>query len=308
MTRSDKPEDLLGISAVERDTGLLKETLRVWERRYGFPMPQRDALGERVYPRAQVERLLQFRRLMDQGWRPGKLMALSEEALQTLLASSAGAAPPPEVTAILDTLAARDAVAVRRCLGDRLARDGLARFVLEYAIPVCVEIGQAWARGDLDVGQEHLFTEQLQNCLREAISQTGVEASRPRILLTTFPDEQHTLGLLFAEALLAPAGARCSSIGASTPLADISRTMLDGDFDVLALSFSAAFPARQALSGLQELAARLREGSEIWVGSAVLAAKPKALPGVRYLARMEDTLSALETWRDAHPPAGPAAG
>ena len=47
----------LSISAVERDTGLSKDTLRVWERRYGFPNPVRDALGERLYPVEQVERL-----------------------------------------------------------------------------------------------------------------------------------------------------------------------------------------------------------------------------------------------------------
>ena len=47
----------LSIAAVERDTGLSKDTLRVWERRYGFPMPERDTLGERSYPFGQVERL-----------------------------------------------------------------------------------------------------------------------------------------------------------------------------------------------------------------------------------------------------------
>ncbi len=30
------------IAAVERDTGLSKDVLRVWERRYGFPAPERD--------------------------------------------------------------------------------------------------------------------------------------------------------------------------------------------------------------------------------------------------------------------------
>ncbi len=40
----------LSIAAVERDTGLSKDTLRVWERRYGFPTPGRDTLGERAYP------------------------------------------------------------------------------------------------------------------------------------------------------------------------------------------------------------------------------------------------------------------
>ena len=38
----------LSIAAVERDTGLAKDTLRVWERRYGFPQPVRDAFDERL--------------------------------------------------------------------------------------------------------------------------------------------------------------------------------------------------------------------------------------------------------------------
>ncbi|HRF13460.1 MAG TPA: MerR family transcriptional regulator, partial [Candidatus Accumulibacter phosphatis] len=64
-----------GIAAVERDTGLSKDVLRVWERRYGFPAPCRDANGERSYPAEQVERLRLIKRLMDQGHRPGKLIA-----------------------------------------------------------------------------------------------------------------------------------------------------------------------------------------------------------------------------------------
>ena len=72
------------IAAVERDTGLSKDVLRMWERRYGFPIPERDANGERLYPEAQVERLRLIKRLMDQGYRPGKLMATSVDELSLL--------------------------------------------------------------------------------------------------------------------------------------------------------------------------------------------------------------------------------
>ena len=40
---------MLNISAVERETGLSKDVLRMWERRYGFPKPGRDDNGERQY-------------------------------------------------------------------------------------------------------------------------------------------------------------------------------------------------------------------------------------------------------------------
>ena len=41
-------ESLYSIAAVEREVGLSKDVLRVWERRYGFPLPSRDAPGERL--------------------------------------------------------------------------------------------------------------------------------------------------------------------------------------------------------------------------------------------------------------------
>src|SRR5688572_27119598 len=84
VTRQQLPELTLNISAVERDTGLSKDTLRMWERRYGFPEPLRDGNGERVYPVSQVEKLQLIRRLLDRGHRPGKIISLSLQDLAAL--------------------------------------------------------------------------------------------------------------------------------------------------------------------------------------------------------------------------------
>src|SRR5574343_1386175 len=88
----------LNIAAVERDTGLSKDVLSMWERRYGFPQPDRDTHGERVYPASQVERLRLIKRLMDQGHRPGKLISTPAEQL-TALAPRRSARREPEPTA-----------------------------------------------------------------------------------------------------------------------------------------------------------------------------------------------------------------
>ena len=73
----------LGIAAVERDTGIAKDTLRVWERRYGFPRPARDAAGDRAYPTEQVEHLRRIKRLLDAGHRPAKVVGMSVPQLQS---------------------------------------------------------------------------------------------------------------------------------------------------------------------------------------------------------------------------------
>lgn len=83
------------IADVERDTGLSKDTLRVWERRYGFPKPERDALGERQYDDAQLLRLRHLRRLLDAGHRPGQVVALPLDELLQLNLPSANPDPAP---------------------------------------------------------------------------------------------------------------------------------------------------------------------------------------------------------------------
>ena len=59
----DEAKMLLNISAVERETGLSKDVLRIWERRYGFPEPQRDDNAERLYPPEQVAKLRTIKQL-----------------------------------------------------------------------------------------------------------------------------------------------------------------------------------------------------------------------------------------------------
>ena len=75
---------VLNISAVERETGLSKDVLRMWERRYGFPKPGRDENGEREYTPGGIAKLRAIKRLMDVGMRPGKLMGLSLDELNAL--------------------------------------------------------------------------------------------------------------------------------------------------------------------------------------------------------------------------------
>ncbi len=82
---------MMSIAAVERDTGLSKDTLRVWERRYAFPLPVRDPQGERCYPLDQIEKLRLIKRLLDVGHRPSRLVGLPMDDLQSLSERSADA-------------------------------------------------------------------------------------------------------------------------------------------------------------------------------------------------------------------------
>src|SRR5438105_995502 len=67
----------LHIREVVRITGLRREQLYMWQRRYGFPDPSRDGFGDRVYPPDQVARLKLIKQLLSEGWRAGAVVPLA---------------------------------------------------------------------------------------------------------------------------------------------------------------------------------------------------------------------------------------
>ncbi len=296
---------MMNISAVERDTGLGKDTLRVWERRYSFPQPIRDTNGERLYPTDQVERLRLIKRLMDQGHRPGRLFSASEEDL-LLLAGSGQSTERTVATAdqdvigrILTQIKEHDALGLRQALNQAMMRQGLQRFILGTVVALNRLVGEAWMRGELHIFEEHLYSEQMKSLLRQAIGNLPTSTGgRPRILLTTVPEERHILGLLMVEGLLTLDGATCISLGAQTPLLDIRQAAEAHGVDIVALSFSSAFPTRQIAALLTQLREMLPKSVQLWAGGAATERLP-AIDGVIALLTLEEALLALQATRAA---------
>ena len=208
-----------------------------------------------------MAKLRAIKRLMDTGMRPGKLMDRSLDELNVLADARAGPRREPAVAAterdMLALLKKHNAFGVQHALANMLMRQGLQRFVLETVTPLNRAVGEAWMRGELAVFEEHLYTEQLQVSLRTSINAFPRQSGLPKILLTTFPGEQHVLGLLMVEALLVPEGAQCISLGTQTPIQDIRDAATAHQTHIVALSFSGSFPLRQAGEGLATLRRQL---------------------------------------------------
>lgn len=299
------------ISAVERETGIPKDTLRVWERRYGFPAPLRLESGERCYPDAQVRKLHVIRRLIDRGLRPSKLLHRSIEEL-TLTLQAAGSPArdesmlPGELRQIVSAVQCNDSEALRSQLKHALLRVGLRQFLSEIVDPLNVAIGESWARGQLSISAEHLYTEHVQNVLRQAIETVPVGTGNPRVLLTTLPGELHQLGLLMAHAYLALEGAQCISLGLQTPLGDVQSAASAHSADIVGLSFGQPTKMREARASLLALRGTLPPSIQIWAGGRFWQHSPEELPGMSLISALTDIPLAVATWRAQRSEAGSA--
>lgn len=313
MSRTSKRQyrDLqAGIATVERETGLSKDTLRVWERRYGFPLPGRDSSGERIYPLEQVEKLRVISRLLDRGMRPGRLMNIPlRELIERLQACEPGAAAgegrmPGGSLALmmekaLDLLRRYDEIGLRAHLAGVLLRLGLQRFVIDFAGPLNEIVGEAWARGEIAISQEHLYADQTQHLLRQGIGSIPAGAQRPRVMLTTLPGEEHQLGLLMAHVCLALEGAHCFSLGVQTPACDIAQAVRRQSIDVVGLSFSTALKLNRAHGMLEDLRVRLPANVDVWAGGKLWTRSRRPMPGVRFVAQLGEIPALLAAYGES---------
>ena len=254
----------------------------MWERRYGFPAPARDAVGDRSYSREDLGRLRLIKRLIDQGHRPGKVVPLAPDALASLAhpqETRRVAAKQPGYADFIGLLHQPGTEHARDWLRRRMMREPLDRFTLGTLVPLAHAVGDAWAGGVISVHEEHLFSEILTRLLRQAIDALP-RGGGPMVVLTTLPEERHGLGLLMTEALLRGEGARCVNLGVDTPIPEILLACERHGAEVLALSFSQAYLRRRILPQLQALREQLPPACQIWVGGGKIG-RLRSLPGVR---------------------------
>ncbi|MES3040780.1 MAG: MerR family transcriptional regulator [Pseudomonadota bacterium] len=296
---------LLPINAVERETGITKELLRMWERRYGFPAPQRDAQGDRIYPLVQIAKLRLLRRLLDAGFRPGKVIHMETVELEHMLRSQTQArheVPAELEQELLGVLKTHDVGQVRDYLAHQLLKLGLERFVIDFLQHANMIVGDTWMRGLVEIHEEHLFTEQVQNIMRQAIGNLRAVNRPPRILLSTPPEETHTQGILMVEALLRLDDADAVCYGAQMPVKDIVQAVQRHKMNIVALSFSASYPTTKAIEYLEELRFRLPLSVEIWGGGASLRSTRRSVEAVKFFHDLPSIRLAVKNWRIAHGP------
>jgi DNA-binding transcriptional MerR regulator/methylmalonyl-CoA mutase cobalamin-binding subunit len=290
----------LPIASVERETGLSKDTLRVWERRYGFPTPERDVNGERLYAPAQVRRLAQIKRLMDLGHRPGKLMALDETDLLALdeTRSATRATPDdPQLDAWLHWVKTHDSDALQLAFHRELAKRGMIRFVQDIVAPLIARVGEAWSRNELGIFEEHLFSQHLEKLFRTTLANMAPQTGAPRVLLTTLSGEEHTLGLLMVEALLVVEDAYPVLLGPQTPIDEIVRAAQIKQVDAVCLSFSTAYSSTLAAQGLRDLRQMLPVNTQLWAGGYGVKPIRKPIDGVCLVPEFRDLFACLARWR-----------
>ena len=251
------------IHRVAKLTGLSKDVIRVWERRYGLVRPSRSSNRYREYSDEEVALLRFVRAQMEQGATIGSLAAEGHDSLvaRMRVATPVSAEDQKPHERLLDdlmgSLGPLDKAGFERRLNGAVAVIPFEEAVQRILLPLQRRIGELWHQGLLDVGVEHYVTKIVQQKLFSVMNQLPVNEFGPRVLIACPEGETHEIGAQAVAYIVATKGCHVYYLGANLPNSALVTFCEKIKPDLVLLSLSEVKPeaaARQQFKELEQLA------------------------------------------------------
>lgn len=231
------------VNEVEARTQVPAGTLRQWERRYRFPMPERSEAGYRLYSEDDIGSIEAMKRHIADGIPASRAARLVAELPRTGVDD--GARP---AEALCDDLVAAltglDDERADRVLGEAHALHPVETVMLEVMQGAMAELGQRWHDGRIATTTEHFASSYVQGRLRSLLSLSGQHRRSPGVIVACAPHERHELGALMLAVTLRRRGYHVTYVGADTPVADLAA--MAAEHRPLGLMISASVPGSLA--------------------------------------------------------------
>jgi methylmalonyl-CoA mutase cobalamin-binding subunit len=253
------------IHRVAKLTGLSKDVIRVWERRYGLVKPSRSSNRYREYSDEEVALLRFVKAQMEQGATIGSLAAEGHDSLvaRIRVATPVSAVEQKPHDRLLDDLIGSldplDKAGFERRLNGAVAVIPFDEAVQRILLPLQRRIGELWHQGRLDTAVEHYVTKIIQQKLFSVMNQLPVNEFGPRVLIACPEGETHEIGAQAVAYIAATKGCHVYYLGSDLPSSDLATFCEKIKPDLVLLSLTeikAEAAALQQIKELEKLATR----------------------------------------------------
>jgi DNA-binding transcriptional MerR regulator/methylmalonyl-CoA mutase cobalamin-binding subunit len=260
------------IHRVAKLTGLSRDVIRVWERRFEILKPTRGANRYRNYSDEDVALLRFLKEQLDTGASIGELSKLGREELLNRARASAPQASFVDnafsklLQELLSSLSPFNRVIFEKRLNGAVAVIPFEEALHGILLPLQEQVGELWHDGHLDVAIEHYVTRQIQQKLFSAMNQLPVAEFGAKVVVACPPGEEHDIAAFAVAYRCRVRGCRVHYLGANVPLVSLTRLCEQVEPDLTIMSFPVALLEANATELVQALADEVHPASDLAVG------------------------------------------
>ncbi len=260
------------IHRVAKLTGLSKDVIRVWERRFGLLKPTRGANRYRNYSDEDVMLLRYLKEQLDAGASIGELAKVGREELLTHARVHAPRVAVVEnmfgrlLRELVSTLNPLDRVTFEKRLNGAVAVVPFDEALHGILLPLQEQVGQLWHDGQVSIAVEHYVTSQIQQKIFSAMNQLPVAEFGATVIVACPPGEEHDIAALAVAYHCRVRGCRVYYLGANVPIAELTKLCSEVKPDIAILSIPMVRSEAKASELVQALVQEVRPSCDIAVG------------------------------------------
>ncbi|MBA2485362.1 MAG: MerR family transcriptional regulator [Nitrospira sp.] len=260
------------IHRVAKLTGLSKDVIRVWERRFGVLKPTRGANRYRNYSDEDVALLRYLKEQLDAGASIGDLARLGREELLNRLRAASPRASFIDNTfdrllrELLSALDPFDRITFEKRLNGAVAVVPFEEALHGILLPLQEQVGRLWHDDRVNVAVEHYVTKHIQQKIFSAMNQLPVAEFGSKVVVACPPGEEHDIAALAVAYRCRVRGCRVYYLGANVPVTALTKLCHDVDPDLTIISFPLALSETKATEVIQALAQEVSPVSHLSVG------------------------------------------
>jgi DNA-binding transcriptional MerR regulator len=256
---------------LERLTGILAPTIRVWERRYNIIKPKRTDTNRRWYNDEDLTKLINISILYHSGIKISQIARYSGSELQDKaeFLTRDSFVSDSHVKSLIVAMLSFDTRAVNEIMLKSIINIGFEETYSNVVFPFLRRVGIMWHTGSADTGAEHFVTNIFRTKLIFAIESLP-QVNNPkslRILMFLPENELHEMGLLFYSFLIRKKGHEVLYLGQSTPFSALTEAREKWNPDILVTGVLSDLSIAEPEKYLSDLSSIFRSGKILVCGS-----------------------------------------
>ena len=269
------------IKQVSKITGLSKENLRMWEKRYRLFSPQRGPNRYRLYTEEDVKFLKYLVSETNEGQSIGELASLGRNEILNRMSRKETNEPrvetqeyAPLIRQLENLLLKMDQAAFEKRLNEIMALLPFKIFFQRLLVPLQIRIGELWFEEKIGVAVEHYVTTQVKQKLFAAMNMISSQ-NGPKLVIACPPWELHEIGAQMVAYHCSTLGCQAILLGANLPLEELIHFCTNTNPDGLVLSFTSPVGENRGKIFFSEILKNISPLCPVWVGGQGISGMEK---------------------------------